>query len=92
MSTLYNRLRPHNDSLPKEYNVKAPRVTLDQWRTLQAVVDHGGFAAAERATGIPKSKLSRRVAELESALSVRLIQRTTRRWRSGSPPAASSPE
>ncbi|EPM57762.1 LysR family transcriptional regulator [Pseudomonas syringae pv. actinidiae ICMP 19071] len=24
--------------------MKAPRVTLDQWRTLQAVVDHGGFA------------------------------------------------
>ncbi|WP_325167584.1 hypothetical protein, partial [Pseudomonas sp. MF6747] len=21
--------------------LKAPRVTLDQWRTLQAVVDHG---------------------------------------------------
>ena len=44
------------------------------------VAEHGGFAAAERATGIPKSKLSRRVAELESALSVRLIQRTTRRF------------
>ncbi|MER0836318.1 MULTISPECIES: hypothetical protein, partial [Pseudomonas] len=26
--------------------MKAPRVTLDQWRTLQAVVDHGGFAQA----------------------------------------------
>ncbi|WP_286917728.1 hypothetical protein, partial [Pseudomonas sp. UBA6276] len=24
--------------------MKAPRVTLEQWRTLQAVVDHGGFA------------------------------------------------
>jgi DNA-binding transcriptional LysR family regulator len=44
------------------------------------VADHGGFAAAERATGIPKSKLSRRVAELESQLGVRLIQRTTRRF------------
>ncbi|MCK1783915.1 hypothetical protein L9Z73_05920, partial [Pseudomonas sp. TNT11] len=26
--------------------MKAPRVTLDQWRTLQAVVDHGGFTPA----------------------------------------------
>ena len=45
------------------------------------VAEHGGFAAAERATGIPKSKLSRRIAALEAALGVRLIQRTTRRWR-----------
>ncbi|MDO5693073.1 MAG: LysR substrate-binding domain-containing protein [Pseudomonadota bacterium] len=44
------------------------------------VAEHGGFAAAERATGIPKSKLSRRVAVLEDALGVRLIQRTTRRF------------
>ena len=31
-----------------------------------AVVDHGGFAAAERALGIPKSRLSRRISALES--------------------------
>jgi DNA-binding transcriptional LysR family regulator len=42
------------------------------------VVDRGGFAAAGRALGLPKSKLSRRVAELESRLGVRLLQRTTR--------------
>ncbi|WP_042549503.1 LysR family transcriptional regulator, partial [Ralstonia solanacearum] len=28
------------------------------------VVEAGGFSAAERATGIPKSRLSRRIAEL----------------------------
>ena len=44
------------------------------------VAEHGGFAAAERATGIPKSKLSRRIAELEARLGVRLIQRSTRRF------------
>lgn len=43
------------------------------------VVDRGGFAAAGRALGIPKSRLSRRVAELESRLGVRLLQRTTRK-------------
>jgi DNA-binding transcriptional LysR family regulator len=43
------------------------------------VVDRGGFAAAGRALGVPKSKLSRRVAELESRLGVRLLQRTTRK-------------
>ncbi|WP_047249456.1 LysR substrate-binding domain-containing protein [Chromobacterium subtsugae] len=43
------------------------------------VVEHGGFIAAGRALGIPKSRLSRRVAELEQRLGARLLQRTTRR-------------
>lgn len=43
------------------------------------VVDRGGFAAAGRHLGLPKSKLSRRVAELEARLGVRLLQRTTRK-------------
>lgn len=43
------------------------------------VVDRGGFAAAGRALHVPKSKLSRRVADLEARLGVRLLQRTTRR-------------
>lgn len=42
------------------------------------VVDHGGFAPAGRALGLPKSKLSRRVAELESRLDTRLINRSPR--------------
>ena len=45
------------------------------------VVDHGGFAAAGRAMGVPKSKLSRRVAQLEDRLGVRLIERSSRRFR-----------
>lgn len=44
------------------------------------VVEHGGFAAAERALGIPKSRLSRRIAQLEADLDVRLLQRSTRRF------------
>lgn len=43
------------------------------------VAERGGFAAAGRALGMPKSRLSRRVAELESRLGVRLLQRTTRK-------------
>lgn len=43
------------------------------------VVDQGGFAAAGRSLGIPKSRISRRIAELESQLGARLLQRTTRR-------------
>lgn len=43
------------------------------------VVERAGFAAAGRYLGLPKSKLSRRVAALESRLGVRLLQRTTRK-------------
>lgn len=43
------------------------------------VVDRGGFAAAGRSLGVPKSRLSRRVADLEARLGVRLLQRTTRK-------------
>lgn len=45
------------------------------------VVNHGGFAAAGRALKEPKSKLSRRVAGLEMRLGVRLIERSSRRFR-----------
>ncbi|UVD59123.1 LysR family transcriptional regulator [Rhizobium sp. Pop5] len=45
------------------------------------VVTHGGFAAAGRALRQPKSKLSRRVAGLEARLGVRLIERSSRRFR-----------
>jgi DNA-binding transcriptional LysR family regulator len=43
------------------------------------VIDHGGYAAAGRALGMPKSKLSRRIIELEERLGVRLLQRSTRK-------------
>lgn len=43
-------------------------------------VDHGGFAPAGRALGLPKSKLSRRITLLEERLGVRLIQRSTRHF------------
>jgi DNA-binding transcriptional LysR family regulator len=45
------------------------------------VIEYGGFSAASRALNIPKSRLSRRISELEATLGVRLLQRTTRRLR-----------
>jgi DNA-binding transcriptional LysR family regulator len=44
------------------------------------VVNHGGFARAARALGIPKSRLSRHVMVLEAKLNVRLVNRSTRRF------------
>lgn len=44
------------------------------------VVEHGGFAPAGRALGVPKSRLSRRIAQLEEGLGARLLQRSTRRF------------
>lgn len=44
------------------------------------VVEHGGFTQAGRALDVPKSTLSRRIAELEAKYDVRLLQRTTRHF------------
>jgi DNA-binding transcriptional LysR family regulator len=43
-----------------------------------SVVEHHGFSAAARATGVEKTRLSRRVAALEQRLGARLLQRSTR--------------
>jgi DNA-binding transcriptional LysR family regulator len=42
------------------------------------VVHHRSFSAAAREAGLAKSAVSRRIAELEEALRVRLLHRTTR--------------
>ncbi|MBC8654984.1 LysR family transcriptional regulator, partial [Providencia vermicola] len=44
------------------------------------VVEHGGFSQAGLALGVPKSKLSRRIADLEKKLNVSLIYRSTRQF------------
>jgi Bacterial regulatory helix-turn-helix protein, lysR family len=58
------------------------------------VVEHSGFAAAERALGIPKSRLSRRISQLETDMGARppmLVKASTgtrsRCWPKRAPPA-----
>ena len=45
------------------------------------VVEKKGFAPAGRALGIPKSRISRHITQLEVKLGVRLIQRTSRQFK-----------
>lgn len=55
---------------------------MDRFQALQAfvrVVETGSFARAADKLGVSTSAVSRQVAELESHLNVRLLQRTTRR-------------
>jgi DNA-binding transcriptional LysR family regulator len=54
---------------------------MDKFESIQAFVAvgrAGGFSAAARALGLPIPTVSRKVAELESALGVRLFERSTR--------------
>lgn len=53
-------------------------LNLNDLLMFAAAVEHGGFAAASRSLGIPKSTLSKRVAALEASLDARLIHRTSR--------------
>jgi DNA-binding transcriptional LysR family regulator len=54
---------------------------LNDLNFFAAVVAHEGFSAASRALGLPKSRISRRVAALEAQLGVRLLERSTRSFR-----------
>src|SRR3981081_3702936 len=54
---------------------------LDDLFLFAQVVTHGGFAPAGRALRVPKSKLSRRVSQLEKRLGARLIERSPRSFR-----------
>jgi len=54
---------------------------LNDLNFFAAVVSNGGISAAARALSLPKSRISRRVAALEAQLGVRLVERSTRRFK-----------
>ena len=54
------------------------RMDLVALADFNLVARHGGFGRAARAAGRPKATLSRRVAELESSLDLRLFERGAR--------------
>lgn len=54
---------------------------LNSARIFAQVVSKGSFSAAAQFTGIPVATVSRRVAELEASLDLRLLERSTRKLR-----------
>ncbi len=52
---------------------------LNEIAVFTRVVQAGSFTAAAKALGMPKSTVSRKVADLEERLDARLLQRTTRK-------------
>ncbi|WP_315079566.1 LysR substrate-binding domain-containing protein [Acinetobacter guillouiae] len=55
--------------------------SFDDYYYFYLVVKHGGFSAASEASNITKSKLSRRILDLEAKFNVTLIQRSTRHFK-----------
>ncbi len=52
----------------------------DDLMLLVEIIDAGGFSAASARTGVPKSRLSRRIAGLEALLGVNLLLRDSRHF------------
>lgn len=73
--------------MPKRSNLKFKWIdrtlisSFDDFYYFYLVVKHGGFSAASEAENISKSKLSRRIIDLENKFNVSLIQRTTRHFK-----------
>lgn len=61
--------------------MRAPRVTLEQWRTLQTVVDHGGYAQAAEQLHRSQSSVSYTLAKLQEQLGMQILYIEGRRAR-----------
>ncbi len=57
-----------------------PKPDLNDYFYFVHVVEKRGFSAAAEALGVPKSRLSRHIRQLEQRMEARLIQRTTRQF------------
>ncbi len=54
--------------------MKPPRITLEQWRTLVAVVEAGGYAAAAEAISKSQSTVTYAIQKMESLLDLQLFE------------------
>src|SRR5260370_40593445 len=57
-----------------------PMLDLNDLFYFVQIVERGGFTAAGRSLGMPTSTLSYRMQQLEAALGVRLLNRTSRHF------------
>lgn len=57
-----------------------PEPDLNDYFYFVHVIEKQGFSAASKALGLPKSRLSRHIRQLEERMGARLIQRTTRQF------------
>src|SRR6201989_1772760 len=74
-------LGPSAPCLGQPYsNGWGPMLDLNDLFYFVQIVDRGGFTAAGRTLGMPKSTLSYRMQQLEAALGVRLLNRTSRHF------------
>ena len=54
--------------------------SIEELRTFRRVINEGSLSAAARSLGLSANAVSRRLAQLESRLGLRLAERTTRRF------------
>jgi len=54
--------------------MKSPRVSIEQWRTLQAVIDHGGYAQASEHLHRSQSSVSYAIHRLEEQLGLKVLE------------------
>jgi len=62
------------DLSPQPRCPRKPRISLGQWRILQAVVDYGGFSHASEVLHLSQSAISYSLAKLQEQLGVPLLE------------------
>src|SRR5210317_85791 len=60
-------------------NTSSAKVTLDNWRSLVAVVDQGGYAPAAESLGKSQSTISHSIQRLEESLGTAVLKIEGRR-------------
>lgn len=64
---------------PLKQSLMLPQFDLNEMAIFVKVVQAGSFIGTARALNMPKTTVSRKIAQLEQTLGVRLLQRTTRK-------------
>ena len=82
---IHSKIKPIRLKLHKLSHIwdnKMKEINLNSARIFIAVIDKGSFTAAAKELNLPLTTVSRKVAELEKELNIRLLERTTRKMRS----------